>query len=64
MEQVVNLLGSQTAVANKLEISPQAVSQWLTSGQVPVNRVLDIETLVNGKVTRYQLRPDIYGDRV
>jgi hypothetical protein len=26
--------------------------------------VLDIEALVKGKVTRYQLRPDIYGDSV
>jgi DNA-binding transcriptional regulator YdaS (Cro superfamily) len=62
IEQVIGLLGSQTAVAAQLEISPQAVNQWLLAGQVPVNRVLDIEVLVGEKVTRYQLRPDIYGD--
>lgn len=41
-------------------ISPQAVSKWTKSG-VPPERVLAVEAACNQAVTRYELRPDIFG---
>lgn len=42
------------------QITPQAVSKWARSG-VPAERVLLVEKACGGAVTRYELRPDIYG---
>lgn len=50
--------GGVVALAKRLRIAPQAVSQW---NKAPVGRVLGIEKACAGEVTRYQLRPDIYG---
>lgn len=36
--EAVLLAGSQSALARKLKIRPQAVQQWLDKGYVPVSR--------------------------
>lgn len=41
-------------------LTPQAVGGWCRSGRVPAERVLDVERITNGQVTRHQLRPDLY----
>ena len=41
-------------------ISSQAVSQWV---RVPPARCLVIEAATRGRVTRHELRPDVYGPR-
>lgn len=55
------LAGGQTAMALALQVSVQAVNKWMKKGAPPPERVLAIEKLVSGQVTRYQLRPDIFG---
>ena len=57
--KAVAIVGSQSALARALGVSPQAVNQWLKS-KVPAERVLDIEFATNGQVTRHDLRPDLY----
>ncbi|PWJ75265.1 DNA-binding transcriptional regulator YdaS (Cro superfamily) [Pseudaminobacter salicylatoxidans] len=47
--------GGRIALAKKLNISPQAISQWR---EVPVHRVLEIERITG--LSRSDLRPDIY----
>lgn len=47
--------GGRTALAKKLGISPQAISQWK---EIPVLRVLEIERITG--VSRHDLRPDVY----
>ena len=42
------------------EISTQAIYKWRGKG-VPAERVLLLERLSDGAVTRYQLRPDVFG---
>lgn len=54
------LLGGPSKMARALDITPAAVSKWLKSGRVPVARVLEIERLTHGAVTRFSLRPDCY----
>lgn len=48
--------GTLTALAVSLDLTVQAVSQWT---QVPTGRCLDVERATG--VSRYELRPDIYG---
>jgi DNA-binding transcriptional regulator YdaS (Cro superfamily) len=45
-------------LSKELGIKPQAVSQWK---QVPADRVLEVERLT--KISRHQLRPDVFGER-
>jgi DNA-binding transcriptional regulator YdaS (Cro superfamily) len=47
--------GKAEALAEKLGISPQALSQW---GSVPPLRVLEVERITG--VPRHELRSDIY----
>lgn len=59
--------GSKAALARAVNdelssedrVSPQAVSKW--SRRIPAERVLLLERLSGGAVTRHQMRPDIFG---
>lgn len=52
------------AFARALELKPPTVHQWLDgSREVPAAQCLKIETVTNGTVTRYDLRPTIFGPR-
>ena len=65
IERVFELLDGPSAVArhflgsNGKPLTPWAVSKWRK--RVPVERVLKLEELTGGQVTRYELRPDVYG---
>ena len=61
--QAIDLLGGPSAVVRLLEkrgisISPWAVNKWRR--RVPPERVLLLEELTEGRITRHELRPDIY----
>lgn len=56
VDEAVRRVGSKGRVAKRLGISRQAVDQW---EKVPAERVLALESISG--VSRYQLRPDIYG---
>lgn len=49
--------GGSSAIARALGLTPQAVLQWRA---VPAERVLDVEKISG--VSRYRLRPDVFGD--
>lgn len=61
IELLVAAAGTKAALAAALKVSPQAVSKWVRSGRVPAGRVLAAEAATCGKVTRYQIRPDVFG---
>lgn len=54
----VEAAGGLSAVAKAFQISPQAVWKWEL---VPPDRVLALESLCRGKVSRHEMRPDIFG---
>ncbi len=50
--------GRNSDLAPLLDITPSAISQWV---RVPYRRALQIEARTAGRVTRAELRPDLFG---
>lgn len=57
IDRAISLVGGPAEMARKCDVSIQAVTQW---GVCPHHRVLQIERLTHRKVTRHELRPDLY----
>ncbi|MDX2224926.1 MAG: pyruvate, phosphate dikinase [Rhodospirillaceae bacterium] len=57
LERAITEAGGVAALARAINVTPQAVSQW---DRVPAERVLAVETATAGKVSRHDLRPDLY----
>lgn len=65
IQHACDLVGGQSALARLLStetdrLTPQAIQYWCRKGRVPAERVLAIEAAVEGQVSRYDLRPDLY----
>jgi DNA-binding transcriptional regulator YdaS (Cro superfamily) len=58
LAKAIAAAGSITALAAKLKLTVQAVSQW---DDVPAERCREVEKVTG--VSRYVLRPDIYGTK-
>ncbi len=44
--------------------TPAAVRHWANGTRsVPATRCVDIEAATSGQVTRYELRPDVFGEQ-
>jgi len=56
--RAIEAAGGTAALAKALNLSSQAISQW---ARVPAERVLEVERATAGAVSRYELRPDVYG---
>lgn len=52
---------SQQAFAVLVGVTQGRVSQWIAGERVPAERCNDIEAATAGAVTRYELRPDVFG---
>lgn len=51
--------GGVPAVAKAFRISAQAVWKWKA---VPAERVLVLESMAGNRVTRFEMRPDVFGE--
>lgn len=60
IERAAEQLGGQSKLAESLGVTPMAVTLWKQRG-VPPERCIPIEQATGGAVTRYDLRPDIFG---
>lgn len=58
----IRLAGNQSALARASGIRQQDIWYYLNraKGRVPAEKCAAIERAVGGKVTRYELRPDIF----
>jgi len=63
LDRAIETVGSVRAVARAMGISGAAVSRWRTRGYVPATRAIELEQLCEAAVTRYELRPDVFGER-
>ncbi len=60
--KAVEASGGQTKLAEAIGVSQQVVWQWVNGRRpVPPKRCLAIEAATDKVVTRYDLRPDIFG---
>jgi len=57
LNRAVKAAGGASALGRSLGITSQAISQW---DIVPAERVIAVERATDGKITRYELRPDLY----
>ncbi len=53
----IQAAGGLGHLAKMINVKSPSISGWI---QVPANRVLEIERKTNGRVTRYEMRPDLY----
>lgn len=61
IEKAVELVGgNQSELARKIGCTPQNISKMCKTGRVAAPRVIAIEKATEGKVTRHDLRPDLY----
>ncbi len=60
LDIAVDHFGSQAKLAEALEVEPMAVSHWKIRG-LPPKRAVQIEDVTDGKVTRYELLPELFG---
>ena len=61
LETAIRLAGGVPAVAKALDISQPAIHRWRARGKPPADRVIYLERASDGKVSRYELRPDVFG---
>lgn len=62
LNKATRLCKGPSALARACGVTPQAVNKWL-DGQVPAARCIAVELATQGKVTRYELRPDVFGTK-
>jgi DNA-binding transcriptional regulator YdaS (Cro superfamily) len=55
LQKAIDAIGGGNKLAAKLDITPQALSQW---DRVPPLRVIEVERATG--VPRHELRPDLY----
>jgi DNA-binding transcriptional regulator YdaS (Cro superfamily) len=61
LQRAITILGSQAKAAEAIGTTQQEISYRLRhGGKVKPEWCLPIETATDGKVTRHQLRPDLY----
>lgn len=63
IEEAVDFFGSQSGLAAAVDVSASFVSQLVRGDRpVPAKLAPVIEEATGGRVTRYKLRPDVFGD--
>ena len=62
MDKAIEWAGGLSMLAGRIGASPQAVLNWRKRG-IPAKRVLDIEKATEGRVSRHELRPDLYPEQ-
>lgn len=61
LKKAIKTIGSQRRLSKNLGISSQRVNHWVNRDKkVPGEFCIAIEKLTKGKVTRFELRPDIF----
>lgn len=62
LKKAIKHLGGVSRVAKMCLLTQPSVSSWLKKGRIPIRHVLTIERATGGQVTRYEMRPDVYGN--
>lgn len=64
IQRAITLAGSQSKLAEQLDISQQNVSRLMTRAtRVPAELAVAIEKVTEGRVRKSDLRPDLFNER-
>lgn len=64
LSRAAQIVGSKSALAKRVGVTPQAAAQWFSQVRpIPPRRCRLIEEATGGVVTRYDLRPDVFGSQ-
>lgn len=63
VRRAIKIAGSQARLAKKAGLSQQAISKMLSNGakKISPESAIALETATDGKVSRHDFRPDIFG---
>lgn len=65
LKKAVAIAGGQSSLAKAVGVKQQHIWNWLNrDGRPAAEYVLAIEAAVGGRVTRHELRPDVFGPDV
>jgi DNA-binding transcriptional regulator YdaS (Cro superfamily) len=59
LKELCDIVHGPLQLSRMLGISKQRLNNWFIKG-VPIEMVLRLEYISNGKINRYDIRPDIY----
>lgn len=62
LNRAIELVGGVGQLAERLATAQSTVSNWRARQRVPAKRCREIERVTEGRVTRYELRPDVFGN--
>jgi DNA-binding transcriptional regulator YdaS (Cro superfamily) len=68
VKEAFEIVGGNSAVARSLGVHPSATEKWyqlsLRTGmpRIPEDRCKQLESLVDSRITRVQMRPDLFVD--
>ena len=60
IKQAERLAGGTTKLGEIAGVTSQCVSAWKRNGEIPLKHVMTIEKALQRKITRYQMRPDVF----
>lgn len=60
VNDAIKIIGTQRKTAELCGIRQQSVFCWLKKGIVPARHAIRIEKATGGKITRYQLNPQVF----
>lgn len=59
LQNAISQLGSQSALAKRIDCAPQVINNWLRRNNVPAEHCPEIEKATGGVVRCEDLRPDV-----
>lgn len=63
IRRAAEIAGGQTALGKLINVSQGLVWHWCAGRlKVPAERCIAVEQATGNQVTRYQLRPDVFGE--
>lgn len=60
IQKACDILGGRVSLAAQLQVTPQAVHKWVKNNKTPILRSVQIEYLTRKRITKEELRPDIF----
>lgn len=62
LDRAIEAVGGASLLARMVGVTQSAPSMWRARGAVPIERCVAIERATDGKVMRWDLRPDDWRD--